>query len=218
MKSILTMMSACLIATQLNAQKLSITNGSENLGGSYNPTFQVFIPHANEKSVEKKWKSLLKDYRAKVKSSKDDINGTNFVLKEKDTMQVYSRIIENADGITLNAAFSREGVFITPTTDQNDYDMLSKLLHDFALPIAKEGLEKKVDNADDLLKKKSKEHDNLVKRNEKIVKENEKMKEKISDNEREATENETKIGSLKTIIDQQKTAVEDVKSKSKDLQ
>ena len=217
MKTIATIITGCLISFQLNAQKLTINNVSENLGGSYNPALQISIPHASTKTVEKKWNSFLKDYKAKVKSSKDEITGQRFVLKEKDTMEVYSKITENADGVSLSAAFLRDGTFITSTTDPNDYDMLSKLLHDLALPIAKDGLDKKIEAATEIFEDKTKEHDNLVKRNERLHDDNEKMKGKISDNERETQDNEKKISGLKSAIEQQKSAVEEIKSKSKDL-
>lgn len=218
MKSIVSILILSIFSIHLNAQKITITNVSENLGGSYNPAIQFSIPHANTKTLEKKWNGFLKEYRAKVKSSKGEITGHNFVLKAKDTLEVFSRITESADGATLTASFSRDGIFVTSTTDQSDYDMLSKLIHDMALTIAKDGLEEKIEDADGALEEKTREHDKLVKSNERLQEDNEKMKSRISDNEREINDNEKKIRSLKAALEQQKSAVDEIKSKKKDLE
>ncbi len=201
----------------VSAQKITITAGSENLGGGNNPAFLVFIPHVNAKTVEKKWTSFLKDYHAKVKSSKDEITAQNFVLRDKDTLQVFSRIAEKEDGVMLSAAFSRQGIFISSENSQSDYDIISKMLHDFALPVAKDGLDKKIEAASSELSAKEKERDNLVNRNAQLRKKNEKLKEEMIDNEREINDNENKIGNLKDAIDKQKNAADEIKSKSKDI-
>ena len=218
MKSIVSILILSIISIHLNAQKITITNVSENLGGSYNPALQISIPHANTKTVEKKWNSFLKDYRAKVKTSKDEIVGHHFVLKATDTLEVFSRITESADGVTLTASFSRDGIFISAITDQTDFDMLSKLIHDMALPIAKDGLDEKIDDAAGAFEGKTKEHDNLIKSNERLQKDNEKMKSRISDNEREINDNEKKIRNLNATLEQQKSGVDEIKSKKKDLE
>ena len=208
----------CFFSIESMAQNITITNVSEKLGGSYNAAIQISIPHTNTKMVERKWNSFLKDYHAKVKSSKDEITGLNFVLKAKDTLNVFSRIVENSEGVLLTAAFSRNGIFITSTTDQNDYNRLSKEMHDLALPIAKDGLDKKIEAASVILDDKTKEHDNLMKRNEHLKDDNKKLKSKISDNEREIDDNDKKIGGLKAALEQQKSAVDEIKSKKKDLE
>lgn len=200
-----------------NAQKVSVIPGSENLGDGYNPAFKVFIPHANAKTVEKKWNGFLKDYKAKVKSSKDEITAQNFLLPERDTLQVFSNISEKDNGVVLNAAFSIEGTFVSPDNLKSDYDLLSKMLHDFALPVAKDALDKKAAEAASILSVKTKEQENLTKRNEQLRNSNEKMKEQINDNEREINDNEQKIGKLKDAVNKQKNEVEEIISKSKEL-
>ena len=201
----------------VSAQNITVTSVSENLGEGQNPAFGVFIPYANAGTIEKRWISFLKDYRAKVKSSKDEITAQNFVLREKDTLQVFSRITEKDEGVMLSAAFSRQGIFISSENSQSDYDLISKMLHDFALPVAKDGIEKKIKEASTLLSAKEKERDNLVKRNEQLQNTNAKLKEQMNDNEREKNDNEKKIKDLKDEVDTQKSAVEEIRSKSKDI-
>ena len=219
MKTITLSLITCMCSIQFaQAQKIVVKPSSEYSANGNNPSIEVFIPHTNTKTAEKKWMSFLKDYKAKAKSSKDEINATNFVLKPADTLQVFSRISESSEGATVNAAFSSEGTFIAPGVVQADYDRLLQLLHDFALPIAKDGLDKKIEAATEILEDKTKERDNLVKRNEHLHDANEKMKSEISDNEREMSDNEGKIGSVKTVVEQQRNAVEEIKKKSKDLE
>ena len=219
MKSITLSLTIGLSSLQFaHAQKISITQNTESSENGNSPSMQVFIPHATAKAAEKAWKDFLKDHHAKVKSSKDEINTQNFVLKAGDTMQVYSRISESSEGATLNAAFSSSGAFVTSTSLQSDYENLNHLLHDYALPIAKDALDKKIATANEILDDKTKERDNLLKRNEHLHDANDKMKSEISDNEREMSDNEGKIGSLKTVVEQQRNAVDDIKKKLKDLE
>ncbi len=219
MKSIIKIcVACCLVSSQIVAQKITVAESSENFGEGFNAAIKLFVPHTNAKTMEKKWISFLKDYRAKVKSNKDEIDAQNFVLKAKDTLQVFSRINESTEGVTLVASFMRENVYISKSTSESDFDKLSRMLHDFVLPVAKDALDKKIETSTDILEEKTKDRDNLVKRNEHLHDANEKMKGEISDNEREMSDNDGKVGSLKTVIEQQQKAVEEVKAKAKDLE
>jgi len=219
MKSFITLCAICsLVAVQTVAQKIAVTTSIENVGGGNNPVIEVFIPHTNAKTAEKKWNSFLKDYRAKVKSSKGEITGKNFVLREADTMQVYSRITESDQGAKISAAFDSKGTFVAPGVLQSSYDLLATMLRSFALPLAKEGLDKKVEVATEALQEKTKAQQTLVKRNKHLGDANEKMKREISDNEREASDNEGKIANLKSDVDKHQETVNTIKAKEKELE
>ena len=220
MKTIISILFICASVQLANAQKITVTNSSEELGNGYNSAFTVFIPHTTERDVERKWISFLKDNDAKVKSSKKGINGQNAIIKSicPDTLQVFSKITENAEGISLSAAFSKNGTFIAPSTFADDSKMIEKILHSMALPLAKEGLEDKVKVAQKLLEAKISDQEGLEKTNNKLANENEKMKKQTQENEREIKDNEHKISDLKADVENKKTSLDAIKNKSKDLE
>ena len=220
MKTIISILIICATVQLANAQKITVTNSSEELGNGYNSAFTVFIPHTTERDVERKWVSFLKDNDAKVKSSKKGINGQNAIIKSicPDTLQVFSIIAENAEGISLSAAFSKNGTFIAPSTFADDSKMIEKILHSMALPLAKEGLEDKVKAAQKLLEAKISDQEGLEKTNNKLANENEKMKKQTQENEREIKDNEHKISDLKADVENKKTSLDAIKNKSKDLE
>ena len=220
MKNILTILLIYLSGLYATAQKISVTTSTEELGSGYNSAYTVFIPHSTERAVEKKWIDFLKDNDAKVKSNKHGINGQNAVIKSicPDTLQVYSKITENADGISLIAAFSKGGTFIAPATFNDDSKMIERMLQGLALPLAKDGLEDKIKAASKGLDGKLRDQESLEKQNEHLASENEKMKNKISDNEREIKDNDHKISDLKVEVENQKNNLDGIKNKAKDLE
>ena len=220
MKNLLLIGVICFTVFSVSAQKISVTTAAAELGNGYNSAFEVFIPHTTEKAVERKWVDFLKDNDAKVKSNKNGINAQNAVIKSicPDTLQVYSKISENAEGITLAAAFSKKGTFIAPATFAVESRMVERILHDLALPLAKDGLNSRIKVATKLLEAKISDHEDFEKRNERLSSENEKMKTQISENEREIKDNEQKISGLKSDIDNQKNNLDSIKNKAKDLE
>ena len=219
MKKIFSILFVCSSVLLANAQKITVTTSTEELGNGFNSAFTVFIPHTTVRAVERKWVDFLKDNDAKVKTSKKGINGQNAVIKAicPDTLQVFSKIDENAEGISLIAAFSKNGTFISPSTFVDDAKMIDRVLHTIAMPLAKDGLEDKVKAAQKLLDAKISDQEELEKRNTKLANEIEKMKKETQENEREIKDNEHKIIDLKADVENKKTTLENIKNKSKDL-
>ena len=220
MKNILSILFICLTLAEANAQKITVTTSTEELGNGYNTSYTVFIPHTTERAVEKKWIDFLKDGDAKIKSSKHGINGQNAVIRSisSDTLQIYSKITENADGISLSAAFSKNGTFIAPATFDAESRMIERMLHGLALPLAKDGLNSKIKVSTRLMEGKISDNEALEKRNARLVADNEKMKTQISENDREIRDNENKISALKAEMENQKNNLESIKSKARDLE
>ncbi len=203
----------------LSAQKVTIQNNIENIGDGYNMAFKVTIPYTTEKSVTKKWSGFLKDNHAKVKSSKGNIRGENTVINGlgADTMQVYSRVAETGNDIQLVAGFQRNGLYINPTDNPVDNELLTKLLYDLALTLSHEGIEERALEADKVFKDKTKEQSNLIRENEKLSSSNEKMKKNISQNEDEIEKNIRRLDDLKKEIADQQNAIEGIKNKKTEL-
>jgi len=201
------------------SQKVKIEHALEQLGEGYNSAFRVSIPHASMKMVEKKWNSFIKNNNGKVKSSKGGIRGENVIIHGigPDTIQIYSRLLEDADGILLKAAFQKGGVFVSPESESTYNHRLEQLLMDFALELSKEGLNNKLEVAAELLKDAQKEQTNLEKTNERLATDNESMKKQITVNEETIEENKGKIEELKQKVKGQQQGLELLRGKFSEL-
>lgn len=208
-----------LLVTGVNAQKVSIEHALDQLGEGYNPTFRIKIPHATEKVLEKKWSGFLKDNDAKVRSSKGQIKGENAIINGlgPDTLQIFSRLSEDEDGMLLKVAVLKNGVFISPTADPDYCKRLETIFGDFAFNQAKEGLNKKIEDTADLLKDTQKEQSDLVRENEHLASDNESMKKKIAQNENTIDDNSKKSDELKQKIQAQQKSLELLRGKLSEL-
>ncbi len=219
MKKIFMMLLMLLFSASSPAQKISVDYALDQLGEGYNPTFRVKIPHATEKLIDKKWTGFLKDNNAKVRSSKGQIKGENAVIKGlgPETLQIYSRLIEDEDGMLLKVAVEKAGVFVSPTSEPDYHKRLETILLDFALTHARIGLNEKLEDATELLEDNQKEQKNLVKTNERLANDNESMKKKISENENTIKENTKKSEELLLKIEAQQKSLEILRGKYTEL-
>jgi len=201
-------------------QKVNIEEGLEALGSGYNKSYKVFIPDADLKLTTKKWNDFLKKNKAKVKTLKSGlINGKNAVINGlgQDSIQVYSKITESVDGVTLSAAFDRKGTFLSPSSNLNDAKLIQQLLKDLATEVRKEALMEKIKVAEKFLSTKTKDQKTLEDQNSYLIGSNEKMKMQIAENELKINDNSSVIEKLKGEVVEQGNNLQTIKDKLKDL-
>jgi len=208
-----------LLSISAFAQKVSIENAIDNIGGAYNSSYRVFVPHADMKLLEKRWTRFLKDNDAKVKTPKGEINGQNAIIKGigPDSLQIFSHLQEGIDGVQLIVAIERKGAFIKPD-DSYAAKSLDKLLRDFAKGVAVEAIGNKTEIANDELESKQKEKNSLDRSNKRLSESIEEMQKTILENQKTIESNTKRLDQLKGEIENAKNAVEAIKSKSKDLE
>lgn len=208
-----------LISSLTFAQKVSIEQSLDQLGEGYNPTFRIKIPHATEKVMEKRWTGFLKDNNAKVRTSKGQIKGENAIIKGlgPETLQIFSRLIEDEDGVLLKVAVIKGAAFVSPTADPDYSKRLESLLYDFAMNQSKDGLNKKIEIAAELLEDSQDDQKDLIKTNERLAQENESMKKRIAENEKTIEENIKKSEDLKVKIQGQEKSLEILRGKFTEL-
>jgi regulator of replication initiation timing len=200
-------------------QKVSIEYAIDQVGDGYNSTCRVKIPHASEKILDRRWTNFLKDNKGKVRTSKGQTRGENVRINGlgHDSLQFYSRYMEDADGMLLKVAVMRGGAFLS-FKDNNSFNrQLENILLDFALTVSKEGLDRKVEEAEAMLASSKKEQNGLVKTNERLSLENENMKKRISENEATISSNAAKSEELTLKIQTQQGVVEQLRAKFSEL-
>lgn len=77
-------------------QKISVHEQNEDLGKGKNNALVVTIYGADPGDVEKDWKSMMKDYNAKVSTSKGIMFADNALIKDmgNNTIDIYTRFDE----------------------------------------------------------------------------------------------------------------------------
>ena len=113
---------AFMVALFATAQKIEVKEDKANLGGAKNPVLTVVISEADKSTVEKAWKSLMKDYNAKV-SGKDEMFSDNATITDisANTIDVYSTAEEKNSTILFTVAFDLGGAFISSSTHSTEY-------------------------------------------------------------------------------------------------
>ena len=211
---------ALLIVSHLTfGQRVKIEHALEQLGEGYNSAFRISIPHASMKDVEKKWNGFIKSNDGKSRSSKGVIKGENMIINgiSPDTIQLFSKLQEDAYGVMLKAAFLKNGVYVSPESDAAYNNRLEQLLTDFAFELSRSGLTEKLELATKLLKETQEEQADLEKTNERLAEDNERMKKQISDNESTIEDKKSKVEDLKQKVKGQQGSLEILRGKFGEL-
>lgn len=194
-----------LATCHLSAQRIEVKETSQDFGEVSGSAFRVFIIGDSDKSVEKKWENLLEEYDFKVKTSKGVMRAMNGTVRtiSSDTIDVYTVVKEEKEGVELIAGFMVGEVFVSETVLGAEAESAKKILYDFAVQRRKSVIEAELKIAAGILKDDKEHLEDLKKRNEKLKDEIREYKERIADNERALKQNEDdQVKQAKKVEDQ----------------
>lgn len=200
------------------SQEIKVKEDKENIADAKNPVLTVMIYEADESSVEKAWKNLMKDYGAKV-SMKSEIFADNVVITDlsANTVDVYAFTKKADEGVKLVVGFDLGGAFVSSSTHSTEYKAAEKIIQKFAIDVSKEAVREKLDDAKDKQKELESELSDLKKKNEKLHKDIEEYKQKITEAEENIVINEKTQETKTKEIEEQTKAVETVQKKLDDI-
>jgi len=200
-------------------KEIKVNESNENIAGGNNNCLSVVIFEADDKEVEKSWKKLMKDYKAKV-NVKKEIFADDAQIKEisVNSIDIYAKTEKNKDGdVELFAAFDLGGAFLSSSQHSDKFKAAKKIMKEFGVKTAKDAVSKQFKEAEKVMKKMTAEKDALIKENENFhkkieswEKDIEKAKEDIKTNEK------TQEDKLKEIEAQQKV-LEAIQEKEKTI-
>ncbi|MFH2143977.1 MAG: hypothetical protein ABIJ97_16245 [Bacteroidota bacterium] len=204
----------------LFSQNEFIVNESyQKIGGGNNNSFSVVIFETNPKNVEKAWKTLMKDFGAKV-SLKKEIFAADAIIKNisSDTLNVYA-IIEsvNDNDSKLTVAFDMRGTFLSSVVSEVGYKTAKKLLYDFAVSCAKSEVLLQIKDAEKSLSKLKNDSTQLVKEHEDLNKKISQWELSIETAKQTKIDNEKNQELKKTEIEDQKKTIESLILKEKEI-
>jgi len=198
---------------EVNEVNASFDNGKHN-------ALKVTIYGSDQKNVEKKWKSLMKDFNAKV-NVKKTIFADNATIKElsDNTVDVYATSETTKDNdVILYVAFDLGGSYLSSSEHGgNKYNVAKKIVYKFAVDATKDALKNKIDDAKKILSTKQKEQNNLEKENKKLNNDIEDYNNKIKKAKDEISDNEKKQADKKKEIEEQQSLVNSLEEKEKSV-
>ena len=163
MKKVIVLALAVVCSTFIFAQN-TISESVMNMSKGNNNSFTTDLPTNDKKIMENAWKSLIKDYKGKVKYDKksgeyfaDDVK---VVGMGANTVDIYAKL----NNSTITVWYDLGGAYLS-SADHSDYitaveTMLNQYGKDLSKELADDNLkiqEKMLDNLNDDLKKREKE-------------------------------------------------------------
>lgn len=216
-----------LVSTFTFSQNYSIqvTESNESIGGGSNNALVVTIYEADIETVEKEWKSRVKDFSTeKTTLNKHTLFGDNAVIKEmgNNTVDIYTNFSDKKEDKTVRmvVAFDLGGAYLSSSQHKDKFEVAKKIIRDFAVKLTKEAveaqmkevnraMEKLVDKQEDLEKNKKNMEERIADDKEKIKK----AEEDIKKNEESIKLNQKEQEEQKKLIEAQKKVVEDTKKR-----
>lgn len=196
------------------SQKISIKERNESIGSGSHSAIVATIYEADASDIEKAWKSLMKDYDAKVTMG-GEIFADNAKIKGFDnTCDVYARVKTTSDKEReIIVAVDLGGTYLSSGSHSVQFKKIENIVYDFAVKITKEAFSDRVKEAEKAYKRLVKDQQNLVGEKEQLLKDIENYKNKITQAEQEIQNNEKLQEEKKSEIEKQGKAVEEVKDK-----
>jgi hypothetical protein len=207
-----------LCSTGAWAQKIKVSESNEKIGDGSHNSLVVTIYEAVPEEIEKAWKSLMKDYDAKV-SVKDGVFADNALFKQMgtNTVDVYARTEKgSANEVKFVVAFDLGGAYMSSSQHSQQYNVAKDMVENFAKKMTKESItdqlkaEQKIFNKlvsaeKDLVSDQENLSSDIVNWKEKIKKAEEEIVKKKADQEKKKQEIATQQKVLDAVILKQKS-------------
>ncbi len=207
-----------VFTVQLMAQKkISVSESNENIGNGKNNSLVVTIYEASTSDIEKEWKSIMKNYGAKV-SSKKEIFADDATIKAigPNTVDIYARAENNKNGsVKFVVGFDLGGAFLSSSQHSAEFKEAKNIVHNFAVKMSKEAVEAQFKEAEKQQKKNEKDFDSLVKDKSSLEKDIENYKSKIKSAEENIQKNLKEQEAKKKEVEAQKVVMSDLEKKAK---
>jgi hypothetical protein len=165
----------------LSFSQLEIKETNLKIDKTKQPALLIEIPRLDAKTVEKEWKSKMKEFKPDNYQAKKILFADNAIIPSisENTVDVYASVEEKDAFVTLIVAVDLGGRFIDG--GQVSQQMaLENIMRKFSVQIAKDAYNKLISNQEDILKGLEKSQDEQ----KKLEQSNEEMKKQIEENEK----------------------------------
>lgn len=180
-----------LTLTPLNGQMVKEQSNTMSLGSKY--SYYVEINGANSKLVENEWKNYMKSYgklKYNKKANEYFVNGAKIaIINGTNTMDVYARIEEGKDQVTVYTWYDLGGAFANPTDHSSQTAGIRTFMSDFWISTKKVAVNQELAEQEKKKVNLGKELERLEKTNTSLHDDIAKLKERIKQNELQIEQN-----------------------------
>lgn len=200
-------------------QKISVHEQNEDLGKGKNNALVVTIYGADPGDVEKDWKSMMKDYNAKVSTSKGIMFADNALIKDmgNNTIDIYTRFDEKKDEIDMVVSFDLGGAYMSSSQHPDKYKIAEKIMHDFAVKETAAALADKQKVQQKALDKLNSQEKDLEKDNKNLNSDIEDHQNRIKKDQDNIVKNKDDQAKKQTEISNQQKVVDDLAKQAKEV-
>lgn len=220
MKKILTLAFAAFSFAAF-AGKVKVSESKENIGGGNNNALTITIYEANPDDIIKEFRSIMKDYDAKVSTKGDELFGDNAIIKKmgNNTVDIWAKVVKVKDGESkLIVAFDLGGAFLNSSDHKDKYPVAKEIVENFAIKMQKDAIEEQLAAATKALEKMQDQQKDLEKKNADLKDDIKNYEEKIKKAQDDVKKNEEDQAKKKNDISVQQKVVDGVKEKLKSVE
>lgn len=199
--------------------KIEVTSITEYMSRGQNPGLKVLMSRADIKQVKSNWSKYLKVFKGKSKGKEEELftDNATIVKMSDNVVDIYSRIEQTADGVSLKAFFDLGGAFLSKENHADKFAVGQGILHDFAANQVLKALQPKLLEEEDKLLRLAQDRKNLDIKGQELELEIAKLKEAILRAEQDVkTIQETKV-KKNVDVQQQVQTVEQLKQDIKTI-
>lgn len=220
MKKLLFAGAMLAFSTGVFAQKIKVSESSEKIGGGSHNALVVSIYESTPEAIEKEWRSLMKDYDAKV-TIKDGVFADNALIKAMgpNTVDVYARTEKGKDNeIKFIVAFDLGGAYMSSSQHSQQYGVAKDIVEKFARKMTKESIEDQLKAETKILNKLISQEKELVSDQESLTNDINDWKAKIKKAEEDIVKKKSEQEKKKGEIATQQKVVDAVTAKQKGVE
>ncbi|MEM1322048.1 MAG: hypothetical protein AAGG75_17440 [Bacteroidota bacterium] len=116
----------------------------------------ITLENASEKDAEKTWTKFMKRYGKKTKKVKksDEYLTDNATVNgmSNNTVDVYATFDQQGDDVELSVWYDLGGAYLSSNTHPDRFEAANKMLNDYANQMAKQAVERELENQEKSLK------------------------------------------------------------------
>lgn len=195
---------------QVSEAEKPMSTGVEN-------ALSIRLLNTTEKDVEKIWKTYTKDYKGKMKKDRKTgeifTDNANIPELSSNTVDLFAKMTTVGEEVMFSVWFDLGGSFLSSQTHADKYGQAEKILLLFALEVSQKTITDELGSEEDILKKQTKELEQLEKENTKLHSNIEDYKKKIAEAEAAIEKNVAEQENKKVEIQKQEVVVGKVKKK-----
>jgi len=182
--------------------------------------FEIQIPYADQKAVEKEMKNLFKSWKGSFSEKKGVMKANDCKDKKmgENTFDVFGKVVENGEeGSTAMIAIDLGGAYMSSSEHGSQYKIMEAELKGWAIKTATMFVDEMVKTEEKVLKDQTKELEDLEKDQAKKEQEIEDYKKKIEENEKAIEESKKNQEEKKGEIKEQEGVVQEVIKKKESI-